>query len=45
MAVKNDGVRMLTVFKGFVGGLGRSNPSGFILGHEFLDCQKVREAH
>lgn len=45
MAVKNRDVRMLTVFKGFVGGLGLSNGSGLIRGHEFLDYHKVWETH
>jgi len=43
--VKNRGVRMLTVIKGFVGEIDLSKPSGFIRGHELLDCQKVRQAH
>jgi hypothetical protein len=45
MVVKNRGVKVLAVFKGFVGGLGLSNPSGFIRGHGFLDFQKILEAH
>jgi len=45
MAVKNRGVRMLTVFKGFVCRFGPTKPSGFLRGHEILDCQKIWEAH
>jgi len=45
MAEKSRGVRMLTVFKGFVGGLDPSNASGFIRSHEFRDFQEIWEVH